>query len=335
MREPAERELAWIDPSAASPLSAGLPSFPTEDAAVSVDRVVYCAVGARSLMVALRLRSDGHGRVYSLAGGISSWQDAGLPTQTAGALSASQAERYGRQIQLPGIGVAGQQRLLTSRVLVVGAGGLGSPVLLYLAAAGVGTLGIADDDDVSLSNLHRQVVHDTDAVGMGKVASAARRVRAVNPDVEVIAYTDRVDASTCGSVLDDEWDIIVDCTDNFSTRYLLNDAGIERGIPVVHGSIYRFDGQVTVFAPPIGPCYRCLFPTPPAATLAPNCAEAGVLGVLPGIVGSLQAAETIKLITGIGEPLVGRLMLYDALAPRTDIIQLARRAGCQSCSSML
>ena len=232
---------------------------------------------------------------------------------------------------IPEIGVAGQERLLAANVLVVGAGGLGSPAALYLAAAGIGRLGIVDDDLVDESNLQRQVLHSTAALGEPKVESAERRVRGLNPDVEVVAYRERLSADNVDRILDEGWEVIVDGADNFPTRYLLNDASVWHGIPVVHGSIFRFEGQATVFAPGSGPCYRCLFPQPPPPELAPSCAEGGVLGVLPGVIGSIQGAETLKLVLGIGEPLVGRLLLYDALAGSFDEVSVRRDPDCPVC----
>ena len=259
------------------------------------------------------------------------------------ALDEAQRVRYSRHVLIPEIGVAGQERLLAANVLVVGAGGLGSPAALYLAAAGIGRLGIVDDDLVDESNLQRQVLHSTAALGEPKVASAERRVRELNPDVEVVPYRERLGADNVDGILDEGWEVIVDGADNFPTRYLLNDASVWHGIPVVHGSIFRFEGQATVFAPRTtlqqtvtksvgpGPCYRCLFPQPPPPELAPSCAEGGVLGVLPGVIGSIQGAETLKLVLGIGEPLVGRLLLYDALAGSFDEVSVRRDPGCPVC----
>jgi molybdopterin/thiamine biosynthesis adenylyltransferase len=234
-------------------------------------------------------------------------------------------------VLIPEIGVAGQQRLLNANVLVVGAGGLGSPAALYLGAAGIGRLGIVDDDLVDESNLQRQVLHSTAALGEPKVASAEKRVRELNPDVDVVAYRDRLTSENVDRILDEGWEVIVDGADNFPTRYLLNDASVWHGIPVVHGSIFRFEGQATVFKPKEGPCYRCLFPQPPPPELAPSCAEGGVLGVLPGVIGSIQGAEALKLVLGIGEPLVGRLLLYDALAATFDEVAVRRDPNCPVC----
>ena len=277
------------------------------------------------------LSDAGFEDVVSLAGGIVGWAEEGLPVDVPGELDDAQRVRYSRHVLIPEIGVAGQQRLLSSNVLVIGAGGLGSPAALYLAAAGIGRLGIVDDDVVDESNLQRQVLHSTAALGEPKVASAERRVRELNPDVDVVAYRERLSAENVDRVLDEDWEVIVDGADNFPTRYLLNDASVWHGIPVVHGSIFRFEGQATVFAPGAGPCYRCLFPQPPPPELAPSCAEGGVLGVLPGVIGSIQGAEALKVVLGIGEPLIGRLLLYDALAASFDEVAVRRDPDCPVC----
>ena len=293
--------------------------------------VLYCAHGNRSLRLAKAMHEHGFEDVVSLAGGIVAWAEAGLPVEAPGGLDEAQRARYSRHVLIPEIGVAGQERLLAANVLVVGAGGLGSPAALYLAAAGVGRLGIVDDDLVDESNLQRQVLHSTAALGEPKVESAERRVRELNPDVEVVAYRERLSADNVDRILDEGWEVIVDGADNFPTRYLLNDASVWHGIRVVHGSIFRFEGQATVFAPGSGPCYRCLFPQPPPPELAPSCAEGGVLGVLPGVIGSIQGAETLKLVLGIGEPLIGRLLLYDALAGSFDEVSVRRDPNCPVC----
>jgi molybdopterin/thiamine biosynthesis adenylyltransferase/rhodanese-related sulfurtransferase len=292
--------------------------------------VVYCRVGNRSLFAAAALRKLGYDAV-SIAGGIEAWAEAGLPVEVPDDLDDAQRDRYSRHVLIPEVGLAGQRRLLEASVLVVGAGGLGSPALLYLAAAGIGRLGFVDDDVVDASNLQRQVLHSTAALGEAKVDSAARRIRELNPDVEPVGYRERLTAETVDRVLEDGWDVVVDGADNFPTRYLLNDASVWHGVPVVHGSIFRFEGQLTVFAPGRGPCYRCLFPEPPPPELAPSCAEGGVLGVLPGVIGSLQGAEALKLVLGIGEPLVGRLLLFDALAGSFSEVAVRRDAGCSVC----
>ena len=246
-------------------------------------------------------------------------------------LSPEEVLRYSRHLILPDVELAGQRRLKAARVLVVGAGGLGSPVALYLAAAGVGTIGIVDADVVDDSNLQRQIVHSTERLGEAKVTSAKRTIEALNPDVTVKTYEERLTSENVERILGDGWDVILDGADNFPTRYLVNDASVWHDIPVVHGSIYRFEGQVTVFTPQEGPCYRCLFPQPPPAELAPSCAEGGVLGVLPGIVGSLQASETLKVLLGIGDTLQGRLLLIDALATTVDEVTVRRDPSCPVC----
>ena len=301
-------------------------------AALSSEGIVMCATGVRSEAVARELVRAGHSGWCSLAGGIEAWSSAGLPVLRDAALTDEQHERYSRQLLLPDVGVAGQLRLLRSHVLVVGAGGLGSPVILYLAAAGVGTIGIIDDDRVEPSNLHRQVIHDTQSLGESKALSAARRAGDLNPDVDSVAFAERIDGTNVDELLDAGWDVIVDCSDSFATRYLLSDAAVVRSIPVVHGSIYRTDGQVAVLAPPTGPCYRCLYPVPASPELAPSCADAGVLGVLPGIIGSMQANEVIKLLLGVRSELQGGLLLYDAVAPRLDVVRVPRRLDCPGCA---
>jgi sulfur-carrier protein adenylyltransferase/sulfurtransferase len=292
--------------------------------------VVYCRVGNRSLFAAAALRKLGYDAV-SMAGGIEAWAEAGLPVEAPEDLDEAQRERYSRHVLIPEVGLGGQRRLLESSVLVVGAGGLGSPALLYLAAAGIGRLGFVDDDVVDGSNLQRQVLHSTAAVGEAKVDSATRRIRELNPDVEPVGYRARLTAENVDRVLGDSWDVVIDGADNFPTRYLVNDASVWHGVPVVHGSIYRFEGQVTVFAPGRGPCYRCLFPEPPPPELAPSCAEGGVLGVLPGVIGSLQGAEALKLVLGIGESLAGRLLLFDALAGSFSEVAVRRDPSCPVC----
>ena len=246
-------------------------------------------------------------------------------------LTPEQRARYSRHILIPEVGEEGQQKLLDARVLLIGAGGLGSPSSLYLAAAGVGTLGIVDADVVDDSNLQRQIVHSTNTLGEPKVLSAKRALEALNPDVKVLTYEERLTSENVERILADGWDVIVDGADNFPTRYLVNDASVWHDIPVVHGSIYRFEGQVTVFHPHVGPCYRCLYPAPPPPELAPSCAEGGVLGVLPGIVGSLQASEALKLIIGAGETLTGRLLLFDALHTTFDEVTVKKDPGCPVC----
>jgi molybdopterin/thiamine biosynthesis adenylyltransferase len=274
--------------------------------------LVMCAGGSRSVFAAHTLEQLGYATVASLAGGFNAWKDAGKLWAKPRSLNANARSRYQRHLLLPEVGEAGQAELLDARVLLLGAGGLGSPVGLYLAAAGVGTIGIVDMDDVDESNLQRQIIHRTDRVGQRKVDSAKASILALNPHLNVETYDTRLDASNVLEILTG-YDVVVDGADNFPSRYLLNDASVKLGIPVVHGSVYRFEGQVTVFDPRQGPTYRDLLVEPPPPELAPSCAEAGVIGVLPGIIGSLQALEVIKLLLGIGESLRGRLLVFDAL----------------------
>jgi molybdopterin/thiamine biosynthesis adenylyltransferase/rhodanese-related sulfurtransferase len=294
--------------------------------------ILYCASGNRSAYGARTLEQDlGYTNVSSMLGGITLWKDRGYEVQIPRTLTPEQRDRYSRHTLIPEIGADGQQKLLDAKVLLLGAGGLGSPTALYLAAAGVGTLGIVDDDVVDLSNLQRQVIHTTDRVGVPKVDSAEETIRALNPDVNVVKYPVRIDASNIVEIISG-YDVIVDGVDNFPTRYLLNDATVRLKIPVVSASILGFDGQLSVFKPYDGPCYRCLFREPPPAELAPSCGANGVLGVLPGTMGLLQATEVIKLILSIGEPAVGRLLLYDALAATLSEVKVHRDPECPICS---
>jgi molybdopterin/thiamine biosynthesis adenylyltransferase/rhodanese-related sulfurtransferase len=292
--------------------------------------VVYCAGGARSAFAARDLAELGYTDVVSMAGGFNQWKNEGRSWVTPQTLTAEQRNRYQRHLLLPEVGDAGQQKLLASKVLLLGAGGLGSPAALYLAAAGVGTIGIIDMDVVDASNLQRQILHNMDRIGDRKVDSAKKTLTALNPDVNVVTYDVRLGADNVLEIIDG-YDLIVDGTDNFPTRYLVNDAALLKRIPVVHGSIFRFEGQATVFAPYEGPCYRCLIPEPPPPELAPSCAEAGVLGVLPGIIGSIQAIEAIKVLLGLGEPLIGRLLAYDSLEQSFRTFKVNRDPKCPSC----
>jgi sulfur-carrier protein adenylyltransferase/sulfurtransferase len=294
--------------------------------------VVYCAAGNRSAFATKTLEELGYERVMSLAGGFTDWKRNGYPYEVPEALDEAKRRRYSRHLLIPEVGEEGQLRLLQSRILLIGAGGLGSPASLYLAAAGVGTLGIVDDDLVDETNLQRQIVHSTERLGDSKADSAKRTIEALNPDVTAKVFKERLTSENVDRILGEGWDVIVDGADNFPTRYLLNDASVWHRIPVVHGSIFRFEGQTTVFKPHEGPCYRCLFPQPPPPELAPSCAEGGVLGVLPGIIGSLQANEALKLALGIGEPLIGRLLMFDALAGEFTEIRLRRDPNCPVCS---
>ena len=292
--------------------------------------VLYCAGGVRSAMAADTLAKLGYTKVISMQGGFNRWKDTGKPWTKPASFTADQAQRYSRHLLIPEVGEAGQHKLLQSKVLLIGAGGLGSPAAYYLASAGVGTLGIVDSDVVDLTNLQRQILHTTERIGESKVDSAKATLEALNPDVRIVGYRERLTSANIDRIIA-EYDVVIDGADNFPTRYLLNDASIKHRIPVVHGSIYRFEGQVTVFKPFEGPCYRCLFPEPPPPELAPSCAEAGVLGVLPGVIGTLQATEAIKLLLGIGDALVGRYLLYDALDGSFREVRLRRDPDCPVC----
>jgi sulfur-carrier protein adenylyltransferase/sulfurtransferase len=294
--------------------------------------ILYCASGNRSALAAHTLQELlGYQQAESMTGGITLWRDRGYDVEVPQTLTAEQRQRYSRHLVIPEIGLEGQMKLLDAKVLLLGAGGLGSPVALYLAAAGVGTLGIVDDDEVDLTNLQRQIAHTSDRIGAHKVDSAEQSIAEINPDVEVVGYKTRLDASNVMELLSG-YDVIVDGADNFPTRYLLNDASVRLGIPVVSASVLGFDGQLSVFKPHEGPCYRCLYPTPPPAELAPSCGANGVLGVLPGTMGMLQATEVIKLIVGCGEPLIGRLLLYEALSETFTELKVKRDPDCPVCS---
>ena len=291
---------------------------------------VYCAGGVRSAFATKTLQDIGYTNVVSIIGGFNKWKDEGLTWATPQTMTAQQRIQYHRHLLLPEVGEKGQLKLLGAKVLLLGAGGLGSPAALYLAAAGVGTIGIIDMDVVDTSNLQRQILHNLERVGMRKVDSARKTLEGMNPDIKVNTYDTRLGADNILDIIDG-YDVIVDGTDNFPTRYLVNDAALLKKIPVVHGSIFRFEGQVTVFNPYVGPCYRCMIPEPPPAELAPSCAEAGVLGVLPGIVGSIQAVEAIKLLLELGDPLVGRLLTYDALDQSFRTFKVRRDPECPAC----
>jgi adenylyltransferase/sulfurtransferase len=293
--------------------------------------VIYCASGIRSAYAAKTLAELGYTDVVSLAAGFSGWKQNGYDWKIPHTLRPDQFERYSRHVLIPEVGEEGQLKLLDSKVLLIGAGGLGSPAGLYLAAAGVGTLGIIDADTVDSSNLQRQILHTVDRIGTPKVDSAEATINALNPDVTVVKYATRLSSENVLDVISG-YDVIVDGTDNFPTRYLLNDASLVAGIPVVHGSIYQFEGSVTVYKPHDGPCYRCQYPEPPPPELAPSCAEGGVLGVLPGVIGTLQATEAVKLLLGIGDPLVGRQLRYDALAMEFVELKMRRDPDCPVCS---
>lgn len=300
--------------------------LPKKDAEV----VVYCAGGTRSAFAAKTLAELGYTNVLSANPGFVRWKDLGFPVEMPPELTDEQRERYSRHLLLPEVGEKGQEKLLKGRVLLLGAGGLGCPAAMYLAAAGVGTLGFVDADVVDLSNLQRQVLHTQSRVGTPKVDSAEQFIVDLNPDVRVVKYQERLTSANVDRIFEG-WDVIIDGCDNFPTRYLVNDASLKHKIPVVHGSIFRFDGQVTTFMPFDGPCYRCLYPEPPPPHLAPSCAEAGVLGILPGAIGTLQATEAIKLLLGLGDVLNGRLLQYDSLGMTFRVFKLRRNKECPAC----
>ena len=330
-------EIAQGSPPGALRLGRSYLELRIEDAVPELDRplVVLCGSGTRSLFAAEDLKRLGYRQVASLAGGFVRWKAEGLSVEIPPRFDQSARERDSRHLLMPEVGEAGQMKLLGSKVLLVGAGGLGSPAALYLAAAGVGTLGIVDHDVVDRSNLQRQILHTDARVGQPKVASAAATIAALNPSIKVVPHEAQLTAANVEEILCG-YDLVVDGSDNFPTRYLVNDACVRLGLPNVHGSVYRFDGQVTVFWPSFakrrGPCYRCLYPEPPPAAFAPSCAEAGVLGVLPGVIGLLQATEAIKLLLGVGDPLVGRLLYYDALRAEFRELAVERDPGCRYCS---
>jgi molybdopterin/thiamine biosynthesis adenylyltransferase/rhodanese-related sulfurtransferase len=329
-REPHEYEQSHLEGATLVP-----PALVGQDIGAKVpDRskrvIVYCASGNRSARAAKEMQDLGYEDVASMSGGIQLWEQLGYPVAAAEGMTAEQRERYSRHTLLPEVGVEGQLKMLNAKVLLIGAGGLGSPTALYLAAAGIGTLGLVDDDAVDASNLQRQVIHTTDRVGMPKTASAKLTIQALNPDVDVVEHNVRLDASNVLEILE-PYDVIVDGADNFPTRYLLNDASVRLRKPVVSASILAFDGQISTFVPYEGPCYRCLYPTPPPPELAPSCSAAGVLGVMAGVVGLLQANEVIKLVAGLGEPLIGRLLLYDSLGTRFTELKVRRDPECPIC----
>ena len=294
--------------------------------------ILYCAGGVRSLFAAQSLVQLGYTNVASMSGGFQSWKSLGLPWEAPVVMSSEQKQRYSRHLLIPEVGSVGQVRLLESKALFIGAGGLGSPAALYLAAAGVGTIGIVDFDVVDLSNLQRQILHTNDRIGERKVESARKTINALNPDVNVVAHEEMLVAENVDRIIAG-YDVIIDGTDTFETRYLLNDAAVAKNIPVVHASVFRFEGQLTTFIPFQGPCYRCLYPTPPPPELAPGCSVAGVLGVVPGIMGMLQANEALKVLLGIGDTLAGRLLLFDALDTSFTELKLRRDPNCPVCST--
>lgn len=329
-------EIAQGSPLGAYRLGRGFLELRIEDSIADLDRtvLVMCGGGIRSLFAAESLKQLGYRDVRSVAGGFTRWKNEGLPFEIPRSLDPEARERYARHLLMPEVGERGQIKLLDSKVLLIGAGGLGSPAALYLAAAGVGTLGVVDHDVVDRSNLQRQILHTDERLGTRKVDSARTAILALNPSVRVVDYPTRLDSGNVEEIFA-SYDVVVDGSDNFPTRYLVNDACVKLGIPNVHGSVYRFEGQVTVFWPAhpehAGPCYRCLYPEPPPPELAPSCADAGVLGVLPGVIGLLEAVETIKLLLGLGQPLIGRLLWYDALGAEFTELRAERNPNCRYC----
>lgn len=293
--------------------------------------IAYCAGGVRSLIAARTMKEMGYENVVSMSGGYTAWKNAGNKWVADRQFTPEQITRYARHFTLPEVGEKGQAKLLDGKVLCIGAGGLGSPVAYYLAAAGVGTIGIIDHDVVDMSNLQRQILHTNDRVGMPKVESAQKTLNALNPDVKIIGFNERLSSENVMRIIKD-FDVVVNGCDNFPTRYLINDACVMAKKPLVDGSIFQFEGQATVFYPGRGPCYRCLFPEPPPPGAAPSCAEAGVLGVLPGLVGCVQALEAMKLLLGAGKPLIGRMMHFETLSSEVRVLKLRRDPNCLVCS---
>ncbi len=330
-READEFEQGAIEGSKLIPRGVLESNLPMQVPSPKTEIVLVCAAGARSALAAKDLAAMGYENVSSLAGGFGQWKAEGRPWAVPKKLSTEQKARYSRHTLLPEVGVEGQVKLLESKVLLIGAGGLGSPAALYLAAAGVGTIGVVDFDTVDASNLQRQILHTVDRIGVAKVESARETLQALNPDVKIEPYQARLSADNVIEIMSG-YDLVVDGGDNFPTRYLVNDASLHLRIPVVHGAIFRFEGQASVFKPYEGPCYRCLFPQPPPPELAPSCAEAGVLGVLPGIIGSIEGMEAIKILLGIGEPLIGKLLTYDALTQEFRHLKLRRNPECPACA---
>jgi molybdopterin/thiamine biosynthesis adenylyltransferase/rhodanese-related sulfurtransferase len=329
-REPHEYEESHLEDGKLVP--PGL--LADEIAAAAPDKsartIIYCRSGNRSFKAAEQMQTLGYENVASMAGGILAWQEQGLPVIATAGMTPEQRDRYSRHTLLPEVGVDGQLKMLNAKVLLVGAGGLGAPTALYLAAAGIGTMGLVDDDVVDASNLQRQVIHNTERIGMPKTESARHTIEALNPDVNVVEHRGRMNASNIIEIIS-QYDVIVDGADNFPTRYLLNDASVRLRKPVVSASILSFDGQISTFVPFEGPCYRCLYPTPPPAELAPSCSANGVLGAMAGTMGLLQANEVLKLVLGIGEPLIGRLLLFDALSTRFTELKVRRDPSCPIC----
>ncbi|HEX6752058.1 MAG TPA: molybdopterin-synthase adenylyltransferase MoeB [Solirubrobacterales bacterium] len=329
-REPHEFQEARIEGGKLVPPGLLTDEIATAAPDKSARTILYCRSGNRSYKAAEQMEALGYTDVASMAGGILLWQEQGLPVVATEGMSAEQRDRYSRHTLLPEVGVEGQLKMLNAKVLLLGAGGLGAPTALYLAAAGIGTIGLVDDDVVDASNLQRQVIHNTERIGTPKTESARLAIEALNPDVKVVEHRMRLDAENILGIIED-YDVIVDGADNFPTRYLLNDASVRLRKPVVSASILSFDGQISTFVPFEGPCYRCLYPTPPPAELAPSCSANGVLGVMAGTMGTLQANEVLKLVIGIGEPLVGRLLLYEALGTRFTELKVRRDPECPIC----
>jgi molybdopterin/thiamine biosynthesis adenylyltransferase/rhodanese-related sulfurtransferase len=339
-RDAVNRQDARIEGDHYAPAGQGASEAHTEQFAERVEEaagnrekpvILYCGAGNRSAVAADALTKEhGFKDVASMSGGLTLWEIQGLPVVIPEGMSPEQRNRYSRHTLLPEVGVEGQLKMLNAKVLLVGAGGLGAPAALYLGAAGIGTLGLVDDDEVDESNLQRQVIHNTERVGQPKTESARKTIEALNPDVKVVEHRTRLDDTNIMEIIGD-YDVIVDGADNFPTRYLLNDASVRLRKPVVSASILAFDGQVSTFVPFEGPCYRCLYPTPPPAELAPSCGAAGVLGVMAGVMGLLQANEVIKLVIGIGEPLIGRLLLYDSLGTHFTELKVRRDPECSIC----
>jgi molybdopterin/thiamine biosynthesis adenylyltransferase/rhodanese-related sulfurtransferase len=329
-REPHEFQEARIEGGKLVPPGLLADEIATAAPDKSARTILYCRSGNRSYKAAEQMEALGYTDVASMAGGILLWQEQGLPVVATEGMTPEQRDRYSRHTLLPEVGVDGQLKMLNAKVLLLGAGGLGAPTALYLAAAGIGTIGLVDDDVVDASNLQRQVIHNTERVGVPKTESARRTIEALNPDVNVIEHRMRLDAENILGIIEG-YDVIVDGADNFPTRYLLNDASVRLRKPVVSASILSFDGQISTFVPFEGPCYRCLYPTPPPAELAPSCSANGVLGAMAGTMGTLQANEVLKLVIGIGEPLVGRLLLYEALGTRFTELKVRRDPECPIC----
>jgi len=330
VREPSETELGIIEGAITIPRGTLETTIENKVPDKDTPIVIYCASGIRSAFATKTLNTLGYKNVSSLIGGFNGWKDEGREFVSPQTLSTEQYERYSRHLLLPEVGEEGQRKLFNAKILLLGAGGLGSPAALYLAASGVGTLGVIDMDVVDKSNLQRQVMHSINSVGMLKTDSAKMRILSLNPECNVITFNERLNAENVIDIIS-QFDLVIDGTDNFPTRYMLNDASVITGVPVVHGSIFRFEGQVTILDPRNGPCYRCMLPEPPPPELAPSCAEAGVLGVLPGIVGSLQALEAIKYTLDIGEPLVGKLLAFDSLEESFKTFAVQKNPDCLAC----